>query len=47
MNFMNYQEGMMSASDIKKKVESMNAGARQGTTMQMVPNPQGPVGMPA
>lgn len=44
MNFMNYQEGMMSASDIKKKVESMNAGARQGTTMQMVPNPMGPGG---
>lgn len=40
MNFMNYQEGMEHMQ--KKKVESMNAGAIQGTTMQMVPNPPGP-----
>jgi hypothetical protein len=46
MNFMNYQEGM-TGNDLKKKIESMNPGARQGTGMPMVPNAMGPAGMSA
>jgi len=43
MNAMNYQEGMQN----KKKVESMNPGPRQGTTLPMGPNAIGPPGFSA
>ena len=36
MNAMNYQEGM----EVKKKIEAMNAGVRQGTGMAMNFNPR-------